>query len=849
MSKDKLHIWAIAAVIAIAGCNNSSRDSSVSGQPGVGSVKWPSPESAVKIDPAIEQRVDELLASMTVEQKVGQMIQPELRQITPEDIKEYHVGSVLNGGGAFPGNNKYAKISDWVETADAFYNASMDASNGGIAIPIMWGTDAVHGHTNIIGATVFPHNIGLGATRNPDLIRKIGEVTAREVAVTGIDWNFSPTLAVVRDDRWGRTYESYAEHPEVVRAYAGAMVEGLQGKANTDQFMAPGKVIATAKHFIADGGTTDGVDRGDAVMSEKELMEIHGAGYVTALEAGVQSVMASFNSWNGEELHGHKYLLTDVLKGQMNFDGLVVGDWNGHEFVPGCTKTSCAQSINAGVDILMAPDADWKTLYANTVEQINQGIISQERVDDAVRRILRVKLRAGLFEKGAPSSRPYAGKEELIGAPEHLAVARQAVRESLVLLKNKNNVLPLSRNVNVLVAGDGADDIGKQSGGWTISWQGTGNSNEDFPGGSSIYGGIVEVVEAAGGSATLSEDGSYTSKPDVAIIVFGEDPYAEMQGDVGHLDYESKQGAAVSDLDLLRKLQSQGVPVISLFISGRPLYVNPELNASDAFVAVWLPGSQGAGVADVIFRDAEGNVNHDFKGKLPFSWPARPDQTQLNVGQDNYDPLFAYGYGLTYSDEDTLSDNLPVDHSKTAADASQQLQIFDNRPMPPWKARLIDGTHNVLKVTSSTANLPTVKLQAVDRLVQEDSRRMVWNGSGVGIVGFFADTRSDISEFATDDSALVLTVKVDRKPAANVFVGMECGRDCGAEQSITDRLETVAAGEWETVSVDMSCFTNSGFKPDMVLSPFYLKTDGALDLTVYDVHIQRGVQDVDVSCD
>src|SRR5690606_29432833 len=414
----------------------------------------------------------------------------------------------------------------------------MDDSDGRVAVPIIWGTDAVHGVGNLVGATLFPHNIALGAANNPELIKRIGEITAREIAVTGLDWDFSPTVAVVRDDRWGRTYESYSEDPEVVRAYAGKMVEGLQGEAATEEFLDQYHVIATAKHFLGDGGTVNGIDRGDNKDDEAVLRDIHAAGYMSAIEAGVQTVMASFNSWHGERMHGHQYLLTEVLKNQMGFDGFVVGDWNGHGFIKGASVLDCPQAINAGLDMFMVPDPEWKTLFKNTVDQIKSGVIPLSRADDAVRRILRVKLRAGLFEKGAPSSRPLAGKDELLGAPEHRAIARQAVRESLVLLKNKNNLLPLSPSLNILVAGDGADNISKQTGGWSITWQGTGNTMAEFPGATTLLMGMTEVVEKAGGKIVHSPDGSFTEKPDVAIVVFGEDPYAEMQGDVQNLLYK-----------------------------------------------------------------------------------------------------------------------------------------------------------------------------------------------------------------------------------------------------------------------------------------------------------------------
>jgi len=334
------------------------------------SVTWPRLNSAVKQDPLIEQKVEEILAQMSIEEKVGQMIQPEIRYVTPQDIKDFHIGSVLNGGGSVPNGNRFAKAADWIAMADGFYHASMDDSDGKVAVPIIWGTDAVHGVGNLVGATLFPHNIALGAANNPELIKRIGEITAREIAVTGLDWDFSPTVAVVRDDRWGRTYESYSEDPEVVRAYAGKMVEGLQGEAATEEFLDQYHVIATAKHFLGDGGTVNGIDRGDNKDDEAVLRDIHAAGYMSAIEAGVQTVMASFNSWHGERMHGHQYLLTEVLKNQMGFDGFVVGDWNGHGFIKGASVLDCPQAINAGLDMFMVPDPEWKTLFKNTVDQI-----------------------------------------------------------------------------------------------------------------------------------------------------------------------------------------------------------------------------------------------------------------------------------------------------------------------------------------------------------------------------------------------------------------------------------------------------------------------------------------------
>ena len=624
---------------------------------------WPSlPRKP--LDPKIERAIDALLLAMSVEEKVGQILQPSIPKITPDEVRQYSIGSVLNGGGGWPGDVRKATPKDWLALADAYYDASMKTPR---RIPVIWGSDAVHGHNNIIGATLFPHNIALGATRDAELLRRIGEVTAVEMAATGLDWDFSPTVAVARDDRWGRAYESYSEDPGVVRSMAKNMVAGLQQRR---------LIIATAKHFLGDGGTAGGKDQGDNRATETELRDIHLAGYLGALSAGVQTIMVSYNSWRGEKMHGNRALLTDVLKGRLNFDGFLVGDWNAHGQLPGCSNGSCPDAINAGLDMFMVPE-DWKGLYASTVAQVRAGIIPMSRLDDAVRRILRVKMRSGLFTAGRPSSRPLAGHFELLGSREHRAVARRAVRESIVLLKNNRATLPLRTKQRILVAGDGADNIAKQCGGWTITWQGDGNVNADFPGATSIWSGIRRAVEAGGGTAVLSPDGSFRERPDAAIVVFGEDPYAEFRGDRQDIVYQRAQ-----DLALLRRLRDAKIPVVSIFLSGRPLWINPYLNASDALVAAWLPGTEGAGVADVLFG------KFDFRGKLSFSWPKSPSQVVLNRGDANYDPLFAFGYGLTYAERKDLP-ALPVDLEGVVV---QSDAIVENgQAVAPWTLEKSDG--------------------------------------------------------------------------------------------------------------------------------------------------------------
>ena len=608
---------------------------------------WPRQSPALARDAELEAQVEALLARMTPAQKAGQLVQADIGSITADDLRHYPLGSVLNGGNSSPRDDKLAAPSEWLALADRFY----DASSGTPAdpqVPVLWGTDAVHGHNNIPGATIFPHNIGLGAARDPELIRRIGEITALEVRVTGLDWAFSPTVAVARDARWGRTYESYSEDPALVRAYAAAMVQGLQGMPGTAGFLDGAHVLATPKHFLGDGGT-NGKDQGDNPAPEKELRDIDSPGYQAALGAGAQTVMASYSSWRGLKMHGNHSLLTDVLKGRFGFDGFVIGDWNGHAQLPGCSAISCPQAVNAGLDMLMAPDG-WKELHANLMAQVAAGQIAPARLDDAVRRILRVKLRAHLLTEGRPSARPYAGHYELLGAPAHRAIARQAVRESLVLLKNHNHLLPLTPGRRVLVSGEGADSIAKQSGGWTINWQGT-EPNQVFPHAQSIYAGVAERVKAAGGTAELSPSGEFHTRPDAAIVVFGENPYAEFAGDVATLEYSPGDKR---DLQLLHRLHALDVPVVAVFLSGRPLWVNAEINAADAFVAAWLPGPEGGGVADVLFARPDGSVRFDFRGRLPFSWPAsaRPPAVDGRPGEP---PLFAFGYGLTYADDGYLA--------------------------------------------------------------------------------------------------------------------------------------------------------------------------------------------------
>lgn len=797
--------------------------------PAINPDVWPAGETPFAEDAAIEARVQDLLSRMSVEEKVGQVIQADINSITPEEVGTYNLGSVLNGGNSAPGANNYAAAPEWLALADDIWAASTNTADGGLGIPALWGTDAVHGHNNIVGATIFPHNIGLGAARNPDLIRQIGEATAREVRVTGQDWTFAPTLAVVRDDRWGRTYESYSENPEIVAAYASEMIEGLQGAIGDEDFLVGEHVLATAKHFIGDGGTHRGIDQGDNRESEHDLAYIHGAGYPPAIEAGALSVMASFNSWHGEKLHGHSGLLDDVLVDRMGFHGFVVGDWNGHGQIEGCTPTDCAAALNAGVDMFMASDS-WRGLHASLLRDVENGTVSHERLDEAVGRILRVKLRMGLLDDVRPSGREGSGLYEHLGSDAHRAIARQAVRESLVLLKNDDQLLPLAGSSDLLVVGVHADNIGVASGGWTINWQGEGNENSDFPNGQSILGGIVEAVAEFGGTVEHSMTAEYTARPDAAIVVFGEEPYAEFQGDRAHLDFDDESG-----LQALQALQADGIPTVAVFLSGRPMWMNPEINASDAFVAAWLPGSEGGGVADVLIGDDQGEMRHDFKGVLPFSWPATPHQTPLNVGDEGYDPLFAYDYGLSYAQPGETLGELDESAAVTA-DAGEGLSLINaGRAGSGFALSLVDAVSDRVDVSGPSSAVASGALvaQAEDRFAQEDTRRFSWTDEASLEVTPLAGPL----DWSGDTLAIQFTYDVSAAPAGQVTATVGCGDGCAGAVDITQGLMIAEGKGWREAVLPLRCFAGAGADLASVSLPLSLTSDDALTMGIADIRL------------
>jgi len=566
---------------------------------------------------------------MTLDEKIGQMTLVEKGSIRPDAVTRYFIGSILSGGGGSPARNT---TEAWANMVDNFQEAALKTR---LAIPIIYGVDAVHGHANLKGAVVFPHNIGLGATGNAELVRRIGEATAKEMAATNIRWNFSPVIAVVQDIRWGRTYEAFSENTALVAEMGVAYLEGLQGESLSNYM----NVLATPKHYIGDGGTRWGtsttpgykIDQGDLQVDEATLRELFLPPYQAAIEAGAQSIMVSFSSWNGTKMHAQKYLITDVLKNELGFEGFVVSDWQGIDQIDPDYYTAVVTAINAGIDMNMVPHA--YMMFIDTVKlAVDKGDISMERIDDAVRRILTVKFSMGLFEQ------PYSNPDlfDLVGSYEHRQLAREAVAKSLVLLKNEGDLLPISKDTPLIfLAGEGANNIGLQCGGWTIQWQGA--SGAITPGTT-----IKDAFQAtASGRVQFNRFGKFdnildqSGEPliaDVGVVVISERPYAEGQGDSDNLALNQ------IDIDLLNRVSERSQKVVVIIISGRPLLIADYLDLADAWVAAWLPGTEGQGIADVIFGDLP------FTGKTPFTWPVSMDQLPLRSSKDA--PLYPFGFGL-----------------------------------------------------------------------------------------------------------------------------------------------------------------------------------------------------------
>ncbi|MBN2738891.1 MAG: glycoside hydrolase family 3 C-terminal domain-containing protein [Spirochaetales bacterium] len=586
---------------------------------------------------SIDTRVENLLSLMTIEEKVGQMLQVNLTHITANEIQTKLIGSVLSGGGSVPTDNT---PRGWADTIDNLQRGAMSTRLG---IPIIYGVDAVHGHNNVQNATMFPHNIGLGSANDPDLMRRIGQVVAKEVRATGIHWTFAPAVSVVRNEFWGRTYEGFAEDPSIHEGLTEPYIQGLQGPS-----MSGTNIVATAKHFIADGGTNNGINMENATITENELRALHLPPFIKAIEAGVGSVMISYNSWNSQRCHGNYYLVTTLLKEELGFQGIVVSDWNAIRDLPGDYRTQVKDSINAGIDMLMTPlREDWQPALSNLISLANSGEINRSRIDDAVRRILTVKFKAGLFDT------PYTDRSlaSTLGSASHREVAREAVRKSLVLLKNEG-ILPLSKTATILVTGNSANSMANQCGGWTINWQGM-KANQDTQGET-----ILEALRiASSGNISYNTDGYNAENADVAIIVVGETPYAESEGDVESL------ALSPTDINVINRVEASGTPYVLILISGRPMTMTTQIQNADAFIAAWLPGTEGLGVTDCLFGD------YDFTGRLSYSWPRDDSQIPINIHDTNYNPLFEFGAGLSIKQNTAL---------KGDVDESGYLNIVDS---------------------------------------------------------------------------------------------------------------------------------------------------------------------------
>jgi beta-glucosidase len=585
---------------------------------------------------AFDTRAKALLAKMTLAEKIGQMTQPDQLFIKDRaDIEKYFFGSVLSGGDSDPKTNT---VEDW---GAMYEDIQAHALKTRLKIPLLYGVDAVHGHSNVIGAVIFPHHVGLGATRDAKLVEQIGRLTALEVRATGINWAFAPCVAVPRDERWGRAYEGYGEDPTLVAELGEAEVRGMQGP----NLSAPTSVLACAKHYVGDGGTALGtgipnasepgghypLDQGDTQLSEADLRRVHMQGYVTAIRAGVASIMPSYSSWNGEKVSGDKRLMTDILKKELGFEGFLISDYNALDELPGDVSAQIERSINAGMDMVMVPERYVRFMETLTA-LVKDGKVPMSRIDDAVTRILRVKFAMGLMEPGK-SFKVDKQFLDAFGGASHRAVARQAVRESIVVLKNEHNALPLARTAKrIHVAGVSANDLGDQCGGWTIKWQGQSGS----PTAGTTVLGAIQQIAGPNVKVTYSQDGTGADGADVAVVVVGETPYAEMLGDRRDLSLSERDRSTIANA------KKAGIPVVIVLFSGRPLIINDALEQADAFVAAWLPGTEGLGVADVLFGD------YKPSGKLPVSWPRSMTQIPINVGDATYDPLFPYGFGLTY---------------------------------------------------------------------------------------------------------------------------------------------------------------------------------------------------------
>ena len=771
-------------------------------------VNWEREQICPLPDPTF---VNNLMKTMSIEEKVGQVIQADLDFIKPSDLRDYPIGSVLNGGNTSPRGKLRASPAEWKSLAQEFYEESKKT---GASIPVLWGTDAVHGHSNVFGATIFPHNIGIGAAANPQLVEDIGAAVAEEVLATGLFWTFAPTVTIPQNFRWGRTYEGYSEDPVLVSKLGSAFIEGLQGTKK--EFLNDTKILGTAKHFLGDGGTYLGIDQGDTRANEENMRVIHGEPYFASLNSCVRVVMASFNSWNGSKVHGNKYLLTEVLKEKMNFTGFVVGDWNGHQQVPGCNTGSCPESFNAGVDMFMVPE-NWKALYKNTVKQVKDGEISKERLDDAVKRILTVKQQLGMFEGRVPNQTKYSE----VGLQKNREIARRAVRESLVLIKNNNAVLPIKDQQKILVIGDSADSLKIQTGGWTLDWQGANNTNSDFPGSITFLQALKEYENLEITHKNSLSNLDLNKNYDLVIVAYGEEPYAEGVGDRKNLFYRDSK-----TLNTLKRLKRNGNKVVSIFFTGRPLWTNEFINLSDAFVVAWLPGTESRGMTDVLVANEDGSVNYDFQGKLPFSWPSDPNQSTIAFYDPASDAEFDYGYGLTYKSPKALAS---LDESfEKSDDYGDLVEIFSGKFNNPFEGFIQENNSPQIKLssTNNTTQNDIVQIDFIDVDKQDDTLRVTFNADG-NLNSFHILTTEVVGIEDFQSGFLNFNARVVESSGA-IFLAATCGFGCMGSIDVTSLL--VKSKSFDGYSVPLKCLTDKGLDLSKTISPMILF--GPADLTI-----------------
>ncbi len=731
----------------------------------------------------IDQQEDSILNLMTLEEKIGQMTQVERTElISDQDIATYSIGSLLSGGGSSPDPNTQ---ESWAAMYDNYQSTALQSNLG---IPLIYGVDAVHGHNNVHGAVIFPHNIGMGCTWNPELIRTANEIVAREVAATGIDWTFAPCIAVARNERWGRTYEGFGETPEIQKIMAAQSVLGLQG---TDLSLNE-TILACAKHYVGDGGTTNGIDQGNTVLSEDSLRAIHMQGYIDAIDQDVGTIMASFNSWNGEKLHGHDYLLTDVLKNELGFEGFIVSDWAGVDQIDEDYRTAIKRAINAGIDMVMVPDR-YEIFIGHLTSLVNDNEVSQSRIDDAVHRILKQKLKLNLFEEPFTDTTMSSN----FGSQAHRDVARQVVRESMVLLNAKNDVLPLQKNnQTILVAGETAADLGAQCGGWTISWQG---DNGDITTGTNILAGLTNLAETS--EIIYSADGNYAGSVDVAVVVIGEKtPYAEGAGDRTSLNLEE------TDINLIKKLKKDGIPTVAVLISGRPVIFGEMLPYTDAAIAAWYPGTEGDGIAEVLFGD------YQPTGKLTHSWPATMMQVPINFGDNTYSPLFEYKHGLLEFPASTIAENLYA-YAASTNQSGDTIKLALSDKITTMNASAADFTIDIDGATVpdliseiSLANYDeSVLLISLNTAIEpQEEISLSYNGSGIAAGGMSLENLQQFFVYNATGSGAVYHTIPGKVEAEHFFemegIQTEACSDAGGGENVG----YIDAGDWMKYHVQIA---------------------------------------------